>query len=70
MNENQVPGFPMSREAALRIALAMASINRVCPYCGQPMTTDDMESAIVADNADRDPCHVECWIKHIAEDGR
>ena len=40
-------------------------IGVLCPYCEQPMTHEDLSTAITSDTPGRTPCHAECWQKHL-----
>jgi len=61
---NDELGFYVSKEDALEIALSVY-VGDECPYCGKPMTRDDLDTAIVSDMPSRSPCHGQCWTAHV-----
>lgn len=65
MDDQDKIGFEMSKPAALEMALSMY-VGGKCPYCGIPMTRQDLDDAIVSDVVDRRPCHEKCWNEHVS----
>jgi len=64
---SDIPGGMVPRSVAWAIVREQMYYGRKCPYCGREMTDADRPTAIVADDANRSPCHEECWIKHLEE---